>query len=699
LSAEATDRSPYKTAFEIGAALTANVELKRVLPHIARKVGEAMGSDYCDINTYDATTDSLTYAAVWGKRLSQVDKDYVGTVVALADRPTRREVLEGGKVVACYLDDPDLDDAERASMEQYGEHASLETPLIYGDEVLGLFGIVMKTPGHRFGDDEKAMLATLAMPAAVAIHNARVFGAAAARQRQLTSLLDAGKAVTGSFGLEDVLQTVAHQAADLLGCPECLIYEYDAERHTLVWRTRYDRGTGQVWEDPTGRTYPVKDWLDDPALLLSGEPMAQHRDDPSLTVAQRGYLTERGLETVLTVPLRYGDDPVGLLQLLEFGQQREFTDGELELATAFGELASAAVRSAQLLHRQERQSDRLVGLFDASRSMTTALTVDDVVRAVHDEVAGAMPGETPQVRVWLRGEDGAFAVHSVQDDGLRPACDGGPLPALLAGALARPAPVQHRAGAEARLIVPLAVRGEVEGFIDVTSRRRQYGKELVELFQIVANQAAAAVANAHLYSRLAMQAITDGLTGVYNHRYFYERLEQECARACRYGLPLSLLMIDIDDFKQFNDEHGHMQGDDVLRQVGLVLREGLRRGIDLPARYGGEEFAVILPHTEAAGAHVVSGRLQQQIACLGPLGGPDDVPPQGRDATLVGERLRLDITEHASDVVQRAAIVTVSVGIASVRAGELPGDELVHRADKALYVAKHAGKNRVEVYS
>ena len=524
------------------------------------------------------------------KRLRPEDEAYLGTVVPLGTRPARRVALQAHEPVAAYLDDPGLDVTERESMERYEEHACLEVPLTYGGDVLGILGIVMCVPGRHFSDAEKHLLQGLAAPAAAAIYNARQFAAVAERRRQLTSLLDAGRAVTSTFGLEDVLGAVAREAAELLGCPECLIYEYDDEHHALVWRTRYDRGSGHEWQDPLGTVYPAEDWQDDYELMFAAAPRLQNRDDPLLTASQRAYLAARDLGTTLTVPLRYGDDHIGLLQLLEFGRRRDFGVRELELAAAFGELASAAIHSARLLRRQERQSERLVGLFDASRSMTTALTADDVARVVHEEVVGAMPGERPHVRVWLRDAAGELVAGDAAD-GAMP----GAATELMAQAEAGLLPVQAREDGEARLVVPLAVRGEVLGFIDVLSRRRRYGDELAELLQIVANQASAALANARLYARLAEQAITDGLTGLYNHRYFYERLEQECARACRYGLPLSLLMIDIDDFKGFNDLFGHVLGDDVLRQVGGILRDGTRSGIDLPARYGGEEFAVILP--------------------------------------------------------------------------------------------------------
>jgi len=203
-----------------------------------------------------------------------------------------------------------------------------------------------------------------------------------------------------------------------------------------------------------------------------------------------------------------------------------------------------------------------------------------------------------------------------------------------------------------------------------------------------------------LYQTIERQAITDGLTGLYNHRYFYERLHQEFARAQRYGLPLSLLMLDIDDFKRFNDRYGHPVGDLVLGEVSKVLAEQLRRHVDFAARYGGEEFAILLPNTSRDGAQIVGDRLVREVAALGQAGA--DVPAAQADgARRVGERIRASIAAAELPGVGAGdeAHVTVSVGLASFPGSASSPDELVRNADKALYLAKRLGKNRVEVFA
>ena len=166
--------------------------------------------------------------------------------------------------------------------------------------------------------------------------------------------------------------------------------------------------------------------------------------------------------------------------------------------------------------------------------------------------------------------------------------------------------------------------------------------------------------------RLRRLADTDSLTSLYNKRYLSENLRLEVARADRYQNRLSLLMVDVDDFKQINNHGGHITGDAVLQQIAALFVKGVRT-IDFVARYGGEEFAIVLPETDATGAELVAERLRQQIAGHRFLDA--DGEPLGQ--------------------------VTISVGIAGYIRGVGDADELVRLADARLYEAKQAGKNAV----
>src|SRR5262245_11775047 len=157
-------------------------------------------------------------------------------------------------------------------------------------------------------------------------------------------------------------------------------------------------------------------------------------------------------------------------------------------------------------------------------------------------------------------------------------------------------------------------------------------------------------------SRLAQLAVTDGLTGLYNHRHFHERLALEVERSVRNGLPLSLLMIDVDHFKVYNDRHGHPAGDELLRRLAHLLGDG-RRANDFVARYGGEEFAIVLVDTPKLTAAQLAERLRERVAATL----SQQVPNPGDE------------------------VLSISVGVASFPDDAADSEALVRAADAALY--------------
>ena len=169
--------------------------------------------------------------------------------------------------------------------------------------------------------------------------------------------------------------------------------------------------------------------------------------------------------------------------------------------------------------------------------------------------------------------------------------------------------------------------------------------------------------------KLSKMADRNGLTDLYNHRFFQEKLSEEFARAKRYGLPLSNILMDIDHFKKINDTYGHLVGDVILKGIGSMLKGSTRKGVDIPARYGGEEFAVILLHTELS------------------------------RAIKVAERLRKAVAEHPFRTPSGHISITMSFGVAAIPHPEINDKQtLLKASDEALYRAKENGRNRVEAY-
>jgi len=219
-------------------------------------------------------------------------------------------------------------------------------------------------------------------------------------------------------------------------------------------------------------------------------------------------------------------------------------------------------------------------------------------------------------------------------------------------------------GLAALKVIPLKAADAVLGTLVVGSRRREaLGAEAVRQLEVIAMQAADALLRARLFEQTERLATTDGLTGLTNHRTFQARLDEKLAEAQRYGRKLSLLLCDIDHFKTVNDTYGHPVGDQVLRGVAALLAKEART-TDLVARYGGEEFAIVMPETDAAGAHVIAERIRERVA------------------------------ERVFDAELGPLRVTLSLGLATFPDDTRRKAALVAQADGCLYAAKRGGRNR-----
>ncbi|MBI3039763.1 sensor domain-containing diguanylate cyclase [bacterium] len=208
--------------------------------------------------------------------------------------------------------------------------------------------------------------------------------------------------------------------------------------------------------------------------------------------------------------------------------------------------------------------------------------------------------------------------------------------------------------------VPLKAKDKLLGVINVSkSVPNSFSKKDFDLYKNLANQASIAIENARLYK----YAVTDEMTKLYNHRYFQQRLDEELLRADRYENQVSLIMLDVDHFKKFNDTYGHPEGDRVLKTVSKLLESNVRE-IDIVARYGGEEFVVICPEKDSGGALAPANRIRTAI--------------EGFDFRINSVHVP----------------ITISLGVASYPDQARNKSELVTRADTALYYSKENGRNR-----
>ncbi|ACH38221.1 sensor diguanylate cyclase, GAF domain-containing [Citrifermentans bemidjiense Bem] len=228
-------------------------------------------------------------------------------------------------------------------------------------------------------------------------------------------------------------------------------------------------------------------------------------------------------------------------------------------------------------------------------------------------------------------------------------------------------PIALNEGIRSLVCVPLIFQSRIVGILYLDDfKPREFDREKMNMLSILASFAAMAIHNATLHKRTKLLAITDSLTGLHNHRYFKQYFRQEMGRAKRYHKPFSIIMMDVDDFKSYNDSYGHATGDRLLALMGEIILETIR-GVDVAFRYGGEEFIVLLPETTLDKAILAAERLRESVQA-GTASRPVDGSGRG---------------------------VTVSIGVASYPDNADKMDELFNIVDSLLYLAKRCGKNKV----
>lgn len=219
--------------------------------------------------------------------------------------------------------------------------------------------------------------------------------------------------------------------------------------------------------------------------------------------------------------------------------------------------------------------------------------------------------------------------------------------------------------------IPLKTDSKIIGVMNVTDKlagMRIFTDDDLRFLSLLAHEAVTQIENIRLYEKLGSLAVTDALTGLLNHRYFQEAISREIQRALRYKHNLSIMMLDVDFFKTYNDQYGHQEGDRVLRTVANIIKENVRQ-VDICCRYGGDELVIILPYTDLNGAKTVAEKIRKSAA--------------SKDWRTQDTNKKMN--------------VTLSGGIASYSTG-INKEELVKNVDSALYQAKAQGRNKIVVF-
>lgn len=387
-------------------------------------------------------------------------------------------------------------------------------------------------------------------------------------------------------------------------------------------------------------------------------------------------------QSVMLVPLRVRNENLGLLYL---GSLRPHTHRpeHLERIKVLADLAAPSLKTALLFGKQvelldserenraavEAKNRQLGGLQKLGSAIGNSLKLRDTLRAVTDNIRSMIPSAQSVIFLTF-GEDGLLKVeHSnspyadyLESLSLRP--DDGVLARAsnFSEALLEGQTLIHKE--RSALVAALRTEGQVLGFLYLGAvAENEFDEEHRQLVTTVAYQMAVAINNARLYEQTQQMAYTDGLTGLYLHRFFQVRLSEEIAAAEKAGTSLCLVMVDTDHFKTYNDTLGHPAGDALLKEIATLLKDKVRHS-DTVCRYGGDEFALILK----------------------------DVPKE--EAARTCERIRETFQlRFAGKGVQ----VTASIGLACYPSDADNKADLTSKADEALYVSKRGGRNRVSL--
>jgi diguanylate cyclase (GGDEF)-like protein len=481
---------------------------------------------------------------------------------------------------------------------------------------------------------------------------------------KIAVLYEAGQAVLSTFDLDEVLQRILAIARDYFHLENVAILLLDKEAKQLRVRSQigWDPGKDQIrlgqHEGITGAAVSTKQPVYAPDV----------NQDPRYICAAQSTRSE------LAIPLMVRDEVVGVLDC-QSDHLDHFDPETMELLTLFSTQASIALQNAHLYSLERQRARQLEAINTIAQQSTAVMELEDLLARVCSVIQQAF--QVSHVSLFLR-EEGDLVLRAHQGTLTPCVPPGGRFPASqepwsrvigTSGTLvekdltAAPDSIRLFKESASRMSIPLISFGQTLGVLTLhSSQPHAFRESELQSLESVADICANSIQNAHYVDRVKQLAYLDGLTGIFNRRFFELRIMEEIERARRYGTGMAVIMADIDQFKRLNDEFGHLLGDEVLRQVSSLLHQQLRK-IDVVCRYGGEEFAILLTQTTA----------QQALA--------------------IAEKLRRLVEGWQFPGVPRT--VTISAGIAAFPTHGKTRDEIIRAADNGLYAAKQAGRNRV----
>jgi diguanylate cyclase (GGDEF)-like protein len=580
-----------------------------------------------------------------------------------------------------------VDDSRRAEVAPvYDRYAGvfefrgdIIVPLIHEGNVIGSLSAVTFEP-RRWEPSDVAFVTALGTHAAIALENADLIAQTQQRAAQLGVLQAASARLSRASGIEAVGRAIVEETRQIIDYHNARVYVLEPRGDVVPIAFEgmvgaYEKVDFELLRCELGQGFTG--WVAQhgvPLLINDANLDPRGANIPG---------TDDVDESMLVVPMSYDGQVVGVITLSKLGLN-QFDQDDQRLLLILADQAATALESARLLARSEGLAGELRRLLDMSGQLSASLESRQVANIIARHIASALAVDECAISYWDRPNHRlatlGFFPHK-PDAELTPFFDIGGYPQTLRvledqtsafvdvdDPAADPAEtaVLRPEGYRSLVMLPLVAKGQSIGLVELMSFGGiELDVERLELARTMANEAAMALENARLYEEARALADRDQLTGFYNHRYFHERFGEEVLRAQRSRQPLSMLMLDLDDFKLVNDTFGHLFGDQVLAWTAELIRSTLRES-DVAARYGGDEFAILLPETTAAAAARAAGRIREAFASSAFEGGS-----------------------------RRPVAISLVVGAATFPFDGRTATELIAVADAALYAEKRRAAQRV----
>jgi diguanylate cyclase (GGDEF)-like protein/excisionase family DNA binding protein len=692
LAASGRAEQRYQLLLETSLELASTLELGEVLRSAARRLSAVLRIPDCDIYRLadDGRMVCLASAFHGVYDTSVTDYDF-----SLEDWPSDRLAVERRRAVAVSsLDDPQVSELERDEMRHFGHRSWLSVPLVARDKVIGLVTLLDKVD-REFTQEEITTAEAVAQLVALAIEHAELYEEVKSLHLGNLRALSSALSAKDHYTLGHASRVAAYMAllgrelewpADRLEEVVNVAFLHDIGKIGVSDRVLLKAGplTSEEWElirqHPGISAEIVRPLFD--VELVAGVRHHHERFDgagyPDGLAGAAVPLIARAMCVVDCYDAMSCQRPyrpaLSYRQCLAELRRCAGAQFDPEMVEAFLRALARLRRRRAWVTRLAQEAAQLIDPGAHSRLRTRL----DESRAEYREMVGALRNfrdDNPPVRfitsfalvgdqcvtVLDTGETENEASHVgdawLADDVLMHVLTAKSLQANVLDAddfgvwVSGTAPVRDERGA-----VVAAVNVDLPA-VDSLDQALQGDRShtLAAMLQSAAIR----------FSRAEVEAITDGLTGLYNHRYLHERLEEELKRARRRETQLALLFCDCDNFKIYNDTYGHKAGDAALASIARVI-ESCSRRVDLAARYGGEEFVLVLLETDARGAFTVAERIRAEVDAA---------------STTAGQPL------------------TLSIGVATCPDDASAREELLDKADWAMYAAKRAGRNRVLAFS